>query len=74
MAVTIWAVIYELPGGLVWAIADIVTGVPAFVNLITILLLSRTFFALLRDYKARYMGINKVDPSVKVFYEDSRTS
>ena len=35
---------------------------PTFVNLIVILFLSRTFFTLLKDYKARYLGINSVDP------------
>jgi AGCS family alanine or glycine:cation symporter len=74
MAITIWAVVYGMPSGLVWLIADIVTGVPTFVNLVVILFLSKTFFALLRDYKARYLGINGVDPKIKLFYEDKTVS
>ena len=74
MAVTIWAVLYGLPSGLVWLIADVVTGVPTFINLIAIIVLSKTFFSLLRDYKARYLGVNKIDPNVKLFYEDNKVS
>ena len=33
-------------------------------------MLREKFFALLKDYKARYMGIGKVDPNFYVFYED----
>ncbi|MDR1509114.1 MAG: amino acid carrier protein [Synergistaceae bacterium] len=74
MVVTILAVLYGLPSGIVWLIADVVTGIPTFVNLIVILLLSKTFFMLLRDYKARYLGINRVDPDVRLFYEDKKIS
>jgi AGCS family alanine or glycine:cation symporter len=74
MAVTIWAVLYGMPGGIVWMISDVVTGIPTFVNLIAILLLSKTFFMLLRDYKARYLGVNSVDPDVRLFYEDREIS
>jgi AGCS family alanine or glycine:cation symporter len=74
MAVTIWAVVYGLPSGTVWLIADVVTGVPTFVNLVAVLMLSGTFFALLKDYKARYLGIGTVDPEIKLFYEDKKTS
>jgi AGCS family alanine or glycine:cation symporter len=74
MAVTVWAVLYGLPSGIIWLIADVVTGIPTFVNLIVILLLSKTFFALLRDYKARYLGINSVDPKIKLFCEDRDVS
>jgi AGCS family alanine or glycine:cation symporter len=74
MAVTIWAVVYGMPGGMVWLIADVVTGVPTFINLVTVLFLSGTFFTLLRDYKARYLGVGGVDPDVKMFFEDRKIS
>jgi AGCS family alanine or glycine:cation symporter len=74
MAITIWAVSYGMPGGIVWLVADVVTGIPTFVNLIVILSLSGTFFTLLRDYKARYLGINGIDPNVKLFFEDKKIS
>jgi AGCS family alanine or glycine:cation symporter len=70
MAVTVWAVEYGFPGGTVWLIADVVTGIPTFINLVTVLLLSGTFFTLLKDYKARYLGIGSVNPETKLFYED----
>ena len=35
-----------------------------------ILLLSGEYFRLLRDYKARYMGVGQVDPNERLFYED----
>ena len=31
-----------------------------------------TFFKLLKDYKARYMGIGKVDKDMALFYEDKK--
>ncbi|MDR1965628.1 MAG: sodium:alanine symporter family protein [Synergistaceae bacterium] len=74
MAVTVFATLYGMPGGLVWALADVVTGIPTFVNLIAILVLSKTFFALLKDYKARHLGINTVAPNAKLFYEDKKIS
>ena len=30
----------------------------------------RTFSELLKDYKARYLGVGKVDPKFYIFYED----
>ena len=33
-----------------------------------------TFFKLLKDCKARYLGIGKVDPNFKVFYEDKKNT
>lgn len=83
--INIFKVIYPIPGFLVvllyvvgndisgadiWAIADLTTGIPAFINLIVIICLSGKFFQLLRDYKARYLGIGKVDPDFKLFDED----
>ena len=35
-----------------------------------ILLLSSQYFALLKDYKARYLGIGKAAPGARLFYED----
>ena len=31
----------------------------------------KKFIELLKDYKARYMGIGKVDPNFRIFYEDN---
>ncbi|MGE7978619.1 alanine/glycine:cation symporter family protein [Psychrobacillus sp. NPDC093200] len=66
----VYAVTYNLPGKAVWYFADITTAIPTFVNLIVLLFLSKKFFELLRDYKARYLNIGVVDPNFNVFYED----
>lgn len=53
-----------------WTMVDIVVCLPTFVNVIALVLLSPKYTALLKDYKARYMGIGKVDPNFKIFYDD----
>lgn len=66
----VYAVYYDLPGKAVWYFADITTAIPTFVNLVVLFFLSKKFFELLRDYKARYLNIGTVDPNFSVFYED----
>ncbi|MCT4620070.1 MAG: sodium:alanine symporter family protein [Marinisporobacter sp.] len=66
----LYAVSYGLPGKYVWYFADISSAVPTFVNIFAVLFLSNKFFELLKDYKARYLGIGKVDSNCKLFYED----
>jgi AGCS family alanine or glycine:cation symporter len=36
------------------------------------LFLLKTFLGLLKDYKARYMGIGEVDPEFVLWYEDKK--
>ena len=55
---------------LYWSIIDIVTVLPTFFNVIALIGLSGVFIKLLNDYKARYLGVGKVDPKFKVFYEE----
>lgn len=57
-----------------WTMVDIVVCLPTFVNVVALVLLSPKYLALLKDYKARYMGIGKVDPNFKLFYEDEENS
>ena len=64
------AVTNNYPGTTVWLFADIATGVPTFANLIAIFILFPKFLELLKDYKARHLGIGEVDPDFVVFYED----
>ncbi len=52
-----------------WAIADCINAIPTFTNVVVLILLNKTYMKLLRDYKARYLGIGAVDPSFKVFYD-----
>ena len=54
---------------LFWAIVDISLAIPVFSNLLSLFLLRNDFWALLKDYKARYMGIGKVDPEFRPFYD-----
>lgn len=55
-----------------WTICDFTTIVPTFVNVITLFMLSGTFVKLLKDYKARCMGIGQIDPDVDLFYEEKK--
>ena len=52
-----------------WVMADFSSALPTFVNVFVLLILSGKFFDLIKDYKARYMGVGQVDPNFKVFYE-----
>ena len=56
--------------GFIWTVVDITSAIPTFVNVAVILILSGDYFRLLKDYKARYLGIGKVDESMDLFYED----
>ena len=56
--------------GFIWTVVDITSAIPTFVNVFVILILSGEYFRLLRDYKARYMGIGTVRESERLFYED----
>lgn len=66
----LYAQAYGLPTYKVWMFIDISMGIPIFVNLLAILLLTPKFLDLLRDYRARFMGQGKVDPDFKVFFEE----
>lgn len=74
VAMVLYAVSYGLPGKYVWYFADISSAIPTFVNIFAVLFLSSKFFELLKDYKARYLGIGKVDNEFKLFYEDTLKS
>ena len=64
------AVFYELPGATVWLISDAGVGLPIFINLLALVILAPKFNALLKDYRARYLGKGKVDENFKVFYDE----
>ncbi len=55
-----------------WVFCDFTTIVPTFINVVTLFMLSGTFVKLLKDYKARYMGIGEIDPNIELFYEDKK--
>ena len=56
--------------GFIWTVVDITSAIPTFVNVAVILLLSKEYFALLKDYKARYLGEGTADEHACLFYED----
>ena len=70
LVVLLYALGSDVSGADIWAIADLTTGVPAFINLVVIIFLSGKFFQLLKDYRARYLGRGQVDPNFKLFDED----
>ncbi len=55
---------------LFWTIVNITLIAPVATNLLGMFVLRKKFWQLLKDYKARYMGIGEVDPDFYVFYED----
>lgn len=55
---------------LFWTTVDITLVIPVFTNLLAIFILRKKFWTIMKDYKARYMGIGEVDPNFYVFYED----
>ena len=70
--VTIYTVYVGATPAQLWTAYDFVTLIPTFVNVIMLFLLSGKFVMLLKDYKARYLGIGKVDENVKLFNEQVR--
>lgn len=70
----LWTIYLVTTGnqGFIWTIVDITSAIPTFINVFVILLLSNQYFRLLKDYKARYLGIGTVDPNAKLFYEDEK--
>ena len=72
MAVTLANVYADGTPAQLWTICDFTTIVPTFVNVVTLFMLSGTFVKLLKDYKARYMGIGEVDPEMDLFFEEKK--
>ncbi len=82
--ITVFRLIYPLPGlitiiyttmnglptGAVWLLTDFLCAVPTTLNIICVISLSGIYFKLVKDYKARYMGIGVVDPEFSIFYHD----
>lgn len=63
------SVYYAFPGTTVWLFSDMSTALPIFANVVALAILSPKFIELLKDYKARCMGLGKVDPKTELFYE-----
>lgn len=72
LALVFIAVYYKFPGTVIWLFSDASTALPIFANVLSLIILSPKFIELLKDYKARYMGIGEIDPDFKVFYEENK--
>ncbi len=68
--VVVVTVIYGGTPDEIWTFGDFISVIPTFINVFALLLMSKKFFELLKDYKARYLSIGKIDPNFKLFYED----
>lgn len=58
--------------GFIWTVVDITSAIPTFINVAVILILSKQYFVLLKDYKARYLGIGTVSEDAVLFFEDKK--
>ena len=70
VVVTSYIVLTGQDATMFWTIVSLVTAGPVFFNLIALVILHNKFFAIFKDYLARYMGKGKVDPNFNIFYED----
>jgi AGCS family alanine or glycine:cation symporter len=67
----VFSVGYGMPTKHVWLFADMATAIPIFINIIALAILFPDFLKLIKDYKARHLGIGEIDPHFNVFYEDT---
>lgn len=58
------------PSSLLWAISEIITGLPTFVNIFSILLLSNKFFDLLQHYEIKYIKKAFVEEEIPLFFKE----
>lgn len=62
--------VFRYSGSSVWLFSDSTTALHIFANIIALIIPAPKFVELLKDYKARFMGIDKVDPNIWVFFEE----
>lgn len=70
----IWAASKGISTAQIWSFVDFFGVLYPIINIITVVVLSKTFFKLVKDYKARHMGIGKIDPNFKIFYEEKENN
>jgi len=68
----VFAVANKMPGDMVWLFIDMTTALPIFANILALVILTPKFLSLLKDYKARHMGIGKVNPHFKIFFDEEK--
>lgn len=69
LALVFIAVYMGYPGTTVWLFSDASTALPIFANIIALFVLAPKFTGLIKDYKARYLGVGQIDPDFQIFYE-----
>lgn len=69
LALVFIAVYMGYPGTTVWLFSDASTALPIFANIIALFLLAPKFLSLIKDYKARYLGVGEIDPNFQIFFE-----
>lgn len=74
LALVIISEVFGYSGSTIWLFSDASTALPIFANIIALSILAPKFVELLRDYKARFMGIGKVDPNIRIFFEDEENT
>lgn len=72
-----WVILSEefgYSGSTIWLFSDASTALPIFANILALLVLAPVFLKLLQDYKARFMGIGKVDPEARIFHDNEENN
>jgi len=69
-----FAVSLKMPTTHVWLFADMGSAIPIFVNVVALAILYPDFIELLKDYKARHLGIGYISPSTRIFFDDGDKS
>ncbi len=54
---------FEILENLLWSLMAISTGIPTFINIFSILILSNKFFELIQDYKNKYFNLVRQEVS-----------
>lgn len=68
---TIWYTVkFGAPTSFVWVITDFICALPVCINIISVVLLSGKYRRIVKDYKARYLGIGTVDKDFVPFREE----
>lgn len=72
LGMVVYALQKGLPPEIIWTFVDVATGMPTVVNVTALIFLFPKFLEILKDYKARYMGIGEIDPNFKPFVMEDK--
>jgi len=67
---TLYFVRSGAPSSLMWALSEVVTGLPTFINIFSVLVLSNKFFDLLQDYERKYIKGIESDEEIPLFFKE----